>query len=96
MNAKTNFGFTIIQNDKSNLNNIRLKRKDILDKLKSDEDFKIVDCIEVAWMDDVVVTTHKLPENSQKVFRIYILFLIPICQRGKRQHVKVENVLRIQ
>ncbi len=75
MNAKTKFGFTIIQNDKSNLNNIRLMRKGILDKLKADENFKIVDCTELAGMDDVVVTTHKLPENSRKVFKIYHFIL---------------------
>lgn len=72
MDDKIDFGFTIILNQTADINSVRKKRKEILEKFSVDGNFCVTkDVIEVKNMSDVLISVHENPEHIGTYFKIY-------------------------
>lgn len=91
MNDKTDFGFTIIFNQTTDLDTVITNREKILDDFEKGEKFKAISKENVEGMKNVVMTIHEKPEHKGKYFRLYHFIFNVYCPERKKMAKKARG-----
>lgn len=84
MNDKTNFGFTIIFNQTTDLNTVITGREQILDEFEKNQEFQVIRKEKVEGMENLLMTIHEKPEHKGQYFRLYhFIFNVYLPERKK-------------